>query len=819
MSTMRLSLRTIAERIGGVLHGSGDALVEHLSIDSRDRSPAEGTLFVALRGERHDGHDHIAALLGRGVRLYLVQVLPPVEVRGSAQFIVVPDTLIAFQRTAAMHRAAFKLPVIGITGSNGKTIVKEWLYQLLRGEEHIVRSPGSWNSQVGVPLSVWGIGPSHTLGIFEAGISTRGEMERLAPIIAPTVGVLTTIGPAHGEGFSDDAEKTHEKWALFRDAEAVICCTDQDVVKDIVRDRPPRLLRDWSRTRAAYVRVQEEQTLDAATRISIIHDGSATRFVVPFTDRASVDNAITCITVLFHLGRSAAWIAERVAVLSPVEMRLRTMQGVQGCTIIDDTYSNDLASLQIALEHQFRIAHGRKRVVVVGDIAESALAATELYSEVGKSLAQAAVDRLIGIGPGMVANKAALPRGTECYLDTAELIASEDTTALAGSVVLVKGARQLHMEAIVQRWQQQVHGTELQVDLDAVRHNLNHYRALLRPNVKVMAMVKAFGYGSGAIELARLFAHDRVDQLGVAYADEGIELRQHGIELPIVVMNPEPVPLETLHRFRLETEVYDMSSLQAAIDHARTVPDALAVHIKLDTGMHRLGFTTEELPALLDVLRGAPVRVGSILSHLAASEDPAHDGFTRSQLDRFTDMASRIGEVLGHRPLWHIANSGAVSRFPEAQFDMVRLGIGLHGIGASEAESQRLLPTVTLRTVVAQVKDIPVGDSIGYGRSYVASAPMRIAVLPLGYADGFLRRLGNGTGRVWIGGSEARTVGRICMDMCMVDVTGIPCRPGDEVVVFGKEHTLAHYAADLDTIPYEALTSIAQRVKRVYTRG
>jgi alanine racemase len=397
---------------------------------------------------------------------------------------------------------------------------------------------------------------------------------------------------------------------------------------------------------------------------------------------------------------------------------------------------------------------------------------------------------------------------------------SDAAEHIEGRVVLIKGARTFGLERVVERWQQQVHGTQLEIDLEALRHNLNHYRARLKPGTRVMAMVKAFGYGGGALELSRLFAHEQVDYLGVAYADEGIELRQNGIYTPVMVMNPEPVPFETLHRFRLEPEVYDLRTLREAIAFARHVPDAPPVHLKLDTGMHRLGFTAPDLPHLLDLLRTpGPLRIGSLLSHLAASEDPQHDEFTRGQIARFSEWSTAIGEILGYTPLWHIANSGGITRFPEAHFDMVRLGIGLHGIGTDASETAKLRTAATLRTVIAQVKDVAPQDSVGYGRRHRAEGPLRIAVLPIGYADGLSRRLGNGHGRVWIHGKEARFVGSICMDMAMVDVTHIPCSEGEEAIVFGPQHPLSDYARDLGTIPYEALTSISQRVKRVYVHG
>ncbi len=794
MTAERPTLRTIASITGGTLSGPGDRRIDHLSIDSRNTDHGSGTLFIALKGPRHNGHRYIGTLYAKGIRQFLVS--DPVDATSmpDASIVAVADTLQALQDIAAWHRSRYTIPVIGITGSNGKTIVKEWLFQLLRGEERIVRSPGSWNSQVGVPLSVWQLGPEHTLGIFEAGISKPGEMKALAHIIRPTIGVLTHLGDAHDEGFNGDrALKEAEKRLLFREAHTVIDDRSLQVITEEVRGD--------------------------GTVVVIRHEGEEPAFTIPFTDRASVANACTCIATCLHLGYRPSWIAERLAKLTPVNMRLRTMQGRHGTTLIDDSYSNDRSSLAVALEHQLRTAHGRPRAIVLSDLAESGLPDQRLYSEVAAMLARAGVEPVIGVGHAISAQRAAFPDGSRFHPNTETLLANEDLHDLGGAVILVKGAREFGLERAVERWQQHVHGTELQVDLEALRHNLNHYRGLLRPGTRTMAMVKAFGYGSGAVELARLLQHEQVHYLGVAYADEGIELRQHGITTPILVMNPEPVAMETLHRFDLEPEVYDETSLKAVLDHARDAGSAPPIHIKLDTGMHRLGFQPFEVGALLDALKGAPIRVASVLSHLAASEDPRQDAFTRAQIARFAEMADRIEEVLGYRPLRHVANSAATSRFPEAHFDMVRIGIGLHGIGCTAAETARLLPVATLRTVVAQVKEVPAGDGIGYGRNGISDHARRIATLPIGYADGFLRRLGNGAGRVRINGKEARTVGNICMDMCMVDVTDIPCSPGDEVIVFGDSPSLADYAADLDTIPYEALTSIAQRVKRVYVRG
>lgn len=796
MSGFHYSMATIAEAVGGKLvMGAGvETDIDRAIIDSRHADTSSGALFIALTGPRHDGHDHIAELRRQGVRDFLVREKRSADVEG-VNAILVEDTLVALQRLAAWHRSQFKIPVIGITGSNGKTIVKEWLWQMLHHEENIVRSPGSWNSQVGVPLSVLRMGSEHTLGIFEAGISKPGEMEKLEPIIRPTIGVLTNIGDAHDEGFGGDRVlKEREKRRLF---------THADVVLEA----------------RAFMEVYGTHVRGGACDIDVEHAGVRATYLIPFDDKASIENAITCIAVCTHLGRTPDWIRERLSQLVPVDMRMRTLQGAHGITLIDDSYSLDRTSLRSALDHLRRVAHGRSLALVLSDVPESARDVS-VYVELAQALGQAGVRQLIGIGPAMSAHRHLFDPNARSYPDVETMLASEEPKDLNGSVVLVKGARHFGLERVVERWQQQVHGTQLEIDLEAIRHNLNHYRAQLAPGMRTMAMVKAFGYGSGALELARLFEHERVHYLGVAYADEGIELRSHGISMPIMVMNPEPVAMETLHRFRLEAEVYDQRSLQEAITSAARMPDAPPVHIKLDTGMHRLGFMQSELPELLTALRGQrALKVASILSHMVASEDAAQDEFTREQIASFTRMATAIGEVLGYKPLWHMANSAGIARWPQAHFDMVRVGIGLHGIGASAAETKQLMHTVSLRTPIAQLKQLNNGDTVGYNRRGVVTGPRTIATLPIGYADGFSRRLGNGAGCVWVNNQRAPLIGNVCMDMCMVDVTGIACAVGDLAVVFDAQHPVTEVAEAMGTIPYEVLTGISQRVKRVYVQG
>jgi alanine racemase len=818
------TLQAIADAVGGTIigpPGAGQWSVDRITIDSRGNTGGGSTLFVALKGPRHDGHAYIDELCDAGLRCFLVNADQAVP-RTGACLVAVPDTRAALQRFAAHHRERFRFPVIGITGSNGKTVVKEWLWQLLHREEHIVRSPGSWNSQVGVPLSVLRMGPHHSLGLFEAGISEPGEMALLTPIIRPTIGVLTMLGDAHEEGFrhlADPASKAREKTSLFVGADVWISPWGA-VPEPATQQLTATKHLTWSRQpgTGAFLECLAARTEGAGTVLHLRFQEEEFHCRIPFTDEASLSNALTCITVCLHLGRTHHWIAEHLPQIAPVDMRLRTVQGRHGTTLLDDSYSLDMVSLVSALEHLQRMAQGRPCVVVLSDLPH-AVDSPAHYAEIARHLHDHGVGTLLAVGPELARHRSLFGDRVHLYKDVDTLLTKVDPQQFAGAVVLVKGARRFGLEQVVERWQQQVHGTVLEIDLGAVRHNLNHYRALIGQSTRVMAMVKAAGYGTGATELARSLAHERVHYLGVAYADEGIELRGQGVTLPIMVMNPEPVAFDTLQRFGLEPEVYDVHSLRAAIAHARRTGQRTIVHIKLDTGMHRLGFQPEELPALLDALRGAPLQVASILSHLSASEDPRHDAFTLTQIDRFTRMADAIDEVLGCSPLRHIANSGAIARFPQAHLDMVRVGIGLYGIGANSAETARLMPVACLRTVVAQIKDIAGGESVGYGRGALDERPRRIAILPIGYADGFPRRLGHGQGRVHIRGAEVRTVGSICMDMCMVELGDHPCAVGDEVIVFGNAPSLAQYAADLGTIPYEALTSISTRVKRVHLHG
>jgi Alr-MurF fusion protein len=813
----------LAAAMGGEVHlVQDDECITTLVIDSRRSFDPVGSLFFALSGPHHDGHRFIGASAERGLRNVVVRKGAAFEGKG-LNTITVEDTLAALQRTAAWHRKHFTCPVIGITGSNGKTVVKEWLYEVLHSEEHIMRSPGSWNSQVGVPLSVWEMEDSHTLGIFEAGISEPGEMAPLADIIAPTIGIFTNVGPAHGRAFTDDRSKAVEKARLFATSDVIIFCQDHLLVHEalqvsgVLGYAHPRA---WSRQEDAWLRVIRESVKNGITTLALRQGDQRFDVHVPFVDQAGVENALHVITALLHLGRSGTWIAERIAHLGPMAMRLRSVATTDGGTLIDDAYSNDLTSLAIALDHLNVHGHGRPRVAVISDILDSGSSPVDLYARMAEQLRRADVHHVFGIGPGLSEHIHLFGLSAQAFADTASFLKAFPSPPVQRSVTLVKGARAFGLEQVVEHWQERDHGTVLEIDHEALRENLNHYRALVGPEVRVMAMLKADAYGSGAVELARLFAHERVAYVGVAYVDEGVELRRNGIRLPVLVMNPEPMPFARLHRYRLESEVYDRRSLEAAIAFAQQEADAPPVHIEVDTGMRRLGFAWEELPELLEMLRGTgPLRVASVMSHLAAAEDPTQDAFTTQQLDRFEHAMRGITETLGYRPLAHIANSAGATRFPQARLDMVRLGIGLHGIGADARETELLRPITRLSSVIAQLRTIAPGETVSYGRTFRAERRTTLAVLPIGYADGLPRRLSNGVGRVWINGRAAPFAGIICMDMCMVDVTDVPCSVGEAAVLFGPGHPVQDLAKAAGTIPYEVLTGISPRVKRIHLRG
>lgn len=802
-----------------------DAPVRELLIDSRSISSAQASLFFAIRGKRHDGHDFLVELYEKGVRNFVVSVLPEdLSFYSGCNILLVPDTLKALQSLAAQHRAAFSLPVIGITGSNGKTIIKEWLYQLLSPDKKIIRSPRSFNSQVGVPLSVWQINREHELAIFEAGISEPDEMDKLQQIIKPNIGIFVNIGQAHDKNFINTAQKVGEKLKLFTKVDILIYSPDYFEIQDrLIKSELPKTISffTWSKKSKADLQITEVDKNLTSTRITAHYKSNSIFIDIPFTDDASVENAIHCWALMLYLGYHPQVINERMVQLAPVAMRLEMKEGINRCSVINDSYNSDINSLRIALDFLNQQKQHDKKTLILSDILQSSMDDHSLYSSVATLLEEKGIHRLIGIGPNISRHASMFPVQKAFYTGTADFLSGFSPADFHDETILLKGARIFEFEQIGRILQQKSHETVFEINLNALVHNLNYYRAKLKPGVRLMAMVKAFSYGSGSFEIANVLQFQHVDYLTVAYADEGVELRRAGITLPILVMNPEEESLELLIQYQLEPEIFSLRILELikeAVRNRNAVAETvLPVHLKLDTGMHRLGFQPQDLPALIASLRQEPsIRVRSVFSHLATADEPTMDEFTRQQINCFKSMGATLREALDEPFLMHILNSAGISRFPEASFDMVRLGIGLYGIGCNEAEQQALQNVGTLKTIISQIKEIPEKDSVGYSRKWIAHAPSTIAILPIGYADGLDRRLGNGRGKVFIDNRPVPIIGNICMDMCMIDITGIPAKEGDEVVIFSEHYTVKQFADDLGTIPYEVLTSISRRVKRIY---
>jgi alanine racemase len=810
------SIRTLVPILKAQFQGPHDiAIVDAVSIDSRSLQNGPHTLFFALRGPNHDGHDFLETVYTQGVTNFVVQRVPEALV-GKANFLIVPDTLVALQQLATAYRSEFSFPIIGVTGSNGKTIVKEWLNFLLSPDYHIIRSPKSYNSQVGVPLSVLGINEKHNLGIFEAGISTVDEMVHLQKIIQPTLGILTNIGSAHDEGFQSAGEKIKEKLKLFSAVELLILNKNRTIEAFL-----PSTIRTftWSSDdKKADVFVMADEHPDY-TELRITYQKQCFKVVIPFSDFASIENAMHCLMVLLYLRYDEAVIQERMAQLYPVEMRLKVKNGQHQTRLIDDSYSSDFQSLKIALDFLESQQQFKKKTLILSDIFQSGLDNDALYAQVSLLVVSNHINRVIAIGPTISAYKRKFPNclafpSTQAFLDVIDTLVFEQET------ILIKGARHFHFEDIVTVLEEKTHETVLEINLNAISHNLNFYKAKLHSPTKLMVMVKAFSYGNGGYEIAKLLAHHKVDYLGVAFADEGVALKQAGIQLPIMVLNPESTSYPSLIQHGLEPEIYSLKGLHAFVKLAEQKKlKRFPIHIKLDTGMHRLGFMEQDIPALIARLQQTQaVEVKSILSHLAASDDMTFVDFTLAQLSLFEDLSTQLMEALNIQPIRHILNTSGISNFGQAQYDMVRLGIGLYGISNDEDEQKLLEQVATLKSVISQIRVVEPGESVGYSRRFMAERLTRVATVPIGYADGISRHWGNGKGYVVINGKRATILGSICMDMLMVDVTDIDCKEGHEVIVFGKDPSVIHMAQVLETIPYEIMTSISQRVKRIFYR-
>lgn len=826
MSKSEYTISEIVKIIKGELIHEGDAnaRISELAIDSRRLIAPETSLFFALTSKRNDGHKYIEELYEKGVRNFVVEADPSnLLLLYNANIIKVKNTLSALQMLATAHRKQFKIPVIGITGSNGKTIVKEWLYQLLNESKSIVRSPKSFNSQIGVPLSVWQMRDDHELAIFEAGISEPDEMDHLQPIIQPTIGIFTNIGHAHDENFINRIQKAGEKFKLFTKVKTLVYCIDQKELQEgIIKTGLLKNIETftWSRKEAADLQVILVKPDGHNTQINALYKGNEISISIPFTDVASIENAIHCWSVMLLLGFGDALIAKRMLALHPLAMRLEMKAGINNCTLINDSYSNDIDSLAIALDFLNQQKQHRKRTVILSDILQSGRSENHLYSEVNELLNQKQVDRLIGIGKGISRQASLFKIEKEFFNTTEEFLDSYSVGAFANESILLKGARIFGFERITEALQQKTHETVLEIDLNALVHNLNYYRSKLEPGVKVMGMVKAFSYGSGSYEIANVLQFHQVDYLTVAYADEGVELRKAGIKLPIMVMNPEDESFDAIIKYQLEPEIYSfrvLKMLEATLLRLSVNSHPVGIHLKIDTGMHRLGFDPVEVDELINQLKDrSQIRIKSVFSHLAASDSPANDDFTRHQVSLFRMISDRICSEFDYPILRHIANTAAITRFPEAQFDMVRLGIGLYGIAPMPDEQEKLQNVSTLRSIISQIKHVPADDTIGYNRRYKAKNDTTIAIVPIGYADGLSRALSNGIGHLKVRGKYAPIVGSICMDMTMIDITCIKAHEGDEVLIFGKDLPITRLADEMGSIPYEILTGISQRVKRVY---
>ena len=817
---MSYSIEEIAVIVNGQFKGPHPKTdISNLSVDSRHVAFPENTVFIALEGSRKDGHDFIKELIRKGVQNFIVSKAAFVEIADKVNIILVKDCLQALQFLAAFHRSKFTYPVIGITGSNGKTIVKEWLYQLLYNHFNIVKNPKSFNSQLGVPLSVWQMDSHHELGIFEAGISEPNEMEKLQQIIKPDIGIFTYLGEAHSAGFKSLKEKLLEKLQLFKESKTLIYSSDQELVEATISQEFKGEKLGWSFENKGTVHLTRKTT-GFSTDLSGKLKEEEFHFNVPFIDDAAITNLSHCIVTSLSMGIKAEELTHMLKQISPLGMRLQIKEGVNDCMIVDDSYNADFDSLSIAL--QFLMQQGQKpiRTIILSDMLQSGARPQDLYKRIAGLLKSFQINKVITIGEESDLLKSLLPVEVlyRHFKTTKSFLQHYHSSDFQHEAILVKGARQFTLESIVQALSKRSHRTILEVNLTALLHNLNVYAGYLNPGVKMMVMVKASAYGAGSDEIAKLLQYHNVDYLCVAYPDEGVDLRKSGIKLPIMVLNPDEDSIATMIANNLEPEVYSLSILKAIITQSPPGSTVIGVHIKLDTGMNRLGFTDSDKDELIQlILANRQINIKSIFTHLSASENPEHDEFTHEQLNRFKRFAGDILAVIDYKPLLHVLNSSGISRFKEYQLDMVRLGIGLYGYDASANVNKQLRTVHTLKALISQIKQVSAKETVGYGRRGKLTENKKIATISIGYADGFQRKLGNGNYAVMIKGRMANTIGNVCMDMTMIDVNHIPdVNEGDEVIIFGEQIPVTNMAERLETIPYEVFTGISSRVKRVY---
>jgi len=814
---IQFSLADIAHITNGSIIGNSSLTITSIITDSRNQVATKGGLFIAIKGKQHDSHDYIEDLYKRGLRVFLVEKNPE-KIHDDAAYIVVENSLQALQKIASSHRKKFTIPTIGITGSNGKTIVKEWLFYLLSEDKTIIRSPKSYNSQIGVPISVSLIDKGNDLAIFEAGISKSGEMEKLQPIILPNIGIFTNIGNAHQEYFTSLEQKISEKLRLFVTSDVVIYSKDYPLIDEQIAKKGIKTFC-WSlKGIDADIIVTKIEKKDKASTIWFTIKGKEDSIEIPFNDNASIENAVCCLATISYLGYFSNDKKHLFMHLPPIAMRLELKEGHNNTTIINDSYNSDLESIKIALDFLNQQNQHSHKIVILSDVQQSGIPLDQLYGSLFSILEEKKVDSFIGIGPDLFKCKQKGLFKGDYYFSTEHFIEQLPLYHFSNCSILIKGARAFRFEKITNELEERLHQTVLEVDLNAITNNLNYFRSLLKHETKMVIMVKAFSYGSGSFEIANLLQHQRVDYLAVAFADEGIELRNAGITLPIMVMNPEPETFDTMIEHQLEPEIYSfriLSLFTAALDRAQI--SVYPIHLKFDTGMARMGFIPEEIGELIKVIhKTASIKIASIFSHLAGSDDVQFDEFTHSQISLFHNITEAFRKEFPYSIDRHILNSAGIERFPEAQYEMVRLGIGLYGISSNHTD--QLQHISTLKTCISQIRTMQPGQSVGYSRKGKITRPSKIAVIPIGYADGLNRRFSNGVGEVLINGHRASLIGNVCMDACMIDITDIEATEGDEVILFGKDLTISEQATKIETIPYEILTSVARRVKRVYIK-
>ena len=808
---------------GKIIKQAQDQIIDFLCIDSRNVYIQPGSLFIAIKGFNYDAHKFLKEAHNKGIRQFVIEYLPDDDNLSESNVIKVKNTVEAFQKLASYHRNQFSLILIAIAGSNAKTIVKEWLYQIIALQTQVIKNPKSYNSQVGVPLSVWKIDKTHKYGIFEAGLSMPGEMERLQQVLKPIQGVFTNIGEAHSQNFLNIHQKITEKIKLFRNCKTIFYCLDHEQINEAIQEEYSNKaeLINWSfHNDKAYFRIQTEYDFTLKhTRVTLIHANQKNIFTVNFNDRASLENAIHCIVVLLYNNFAADVIQEGLQNIRNIPMRFEIKQGVHNCQIIDDTYNNDLFGLSAALDFMHQQKVYGKNTAIISDMHETGIPSDQLYSKIAMLLNNKGINRIIGIGKDITEHKKFFYELEGNFYTTTQHFLTDNNVHFNNELILIKGARKLELEKVTHLLEQKTHHTTLQVDLDVVSNNFNYFRnILISPATKIMAMVKAQAYGSSSYnEIPHLLQRHHVNYLAVAYIDEAISLRNSGINVPIMVMHPTATTFNQIIQYNLDVEIFSNKLLNELEHFVYDVGTPVNIHLKVETGMNRLGILESELHKTIQILKNCPyMKVVGVMSHLAASSEELHDEFSHQQASSFIRMAKLIEKELSINTLKHLLNSAGIVRFPEYQYDMVRLGIGLYGVGLPDYITKHLQVANTLKTTISQIKNISKGSTVGYSRCGLAINDMTIATIAIGYADGYSTTLGNGNFYVYINGHLANTIGKICMDMTMIDITGIPAIAGDEVVIFGKDLPIEQIALACNTTPYEILARIGDRVKKIY---